>query len=192
MMSFEGKEKKLITFLIISPIILVLVIFAITFFQRISTSETLQKVEPPKKGLPAPDFKFSNLEGQEVALSDLKGKVVFINIWATWCPTCVEEMASMQRLYDRFKGSNFEILAISIDALGKQVVAPFMEKHGLTFPVLLDPTGKIKKLYLITGVPESFIVDKNGILVLKVIGPQNWIASEVVMFFEDLINQGSS
>jgi peroxiredoxin len=191
-MNLEGKEKKLITLLIVSPIILVLAVFVITFFQKTSTSETIQKVEPPKKGSSVPDFKFPNLEGQEVARNDLRGKVVFINIWATWCPTCVEEMASMQQLYEKFKGSDFEILSISIDALGKQVVAPFMEKHKLTFPVLLDPTGKIKKLYMTTGVPESFIVDKNGVLALKVIGPQNWFADEAVAFFENLMKAGAS
>lgn len=93
----------------------------------------------------------------------------------------------MQRLYDQLKGEDFEILAISIDALGKQVVEPFIQKYHLTFPILLDPTGKIKKLYATTGVPESFIVDKNGILVLKVIGPQEWDSQDTLRFFRRLI-----
>jgi peroxiredoxin len=192
MITLEGKERKLITLLIISPIVLILAIFTVTFFQKTGTSQLLQKPEPPREGSPAPNFTFPNLEGQPVSLSDFRGKVVFINIWATWCPTCVDEMASMQQLYNRFKGRDFEILSVSIDALGEQVVVPFMKKHQLTFPVLLDPTGKIKKLYATTGVPESFIVDKNGILVLKVIGPQNWAAHEVIAYFENLLKQGSS
>ncbi|HWP48641.1 MAG TPA: TlpA disulfide reductase family protein [Candidatus Limnocylindrales bacterium] len=180
-------EKKLILILVISPILLVLTVFALAFIQRDKSSKTLQKPEPLKIGSLAPDFTFPDLNDSERKLSDYRGKVVFINIWATWCPPCIYEMPSMQRLYDQLKGEDFEILAISIDALGKQVVEPFIQKYHLTFPVLLDPTGKIKKLYATTGVPESFIVDKNGILVLKVIGPQEWDSEDALKFFRRLI-----
>jgi peroxiredoxin len=191
-MDIQGKEKKLIILLITSPIILILAIFGFVFSQKMSAGQATQKIAPLRESAPVPNFTFPNLEGQEVSLSDFKGKVVFINIWATWCPTCVDEMASMQQLYEKFKGKDFEILSVSIDALGEQVVAPFMQKYQLTFPTLLDPMGKIKKLYATTGVPESFIVDKNGNLALKIIGPQNWMAKEVVAYFENLIKQGTS
>ncbi len=186
-MTALGIEKKLILILVISPILLVLIVFALAFIQRDKSSKTLQKSEPLKIGSLAPDFTFPDLNDSERKLSDYRGKVVFINIWATWCPPCIYEMPSMQRLYDQLKGEDFEILAISIDALGKQVVEPFIQKYHLTFPILLDPTGKIKKLYATTGVPESFIVDKNGILVLKVIGPQKWDSEAVLKFFRRLI-----
>lgn len=186
-MTALGIEKKLILILVISPILLVLIVFALAFIQRDKSSKTLQKSEPLKIGSLAPDFTFPDLNDSERKLSDYRGKVVFINIWATWCPPCIYEMPSMQRLYDQLKGEDFEILAISIDALGKQVVEPFIQKYHLTFPILLDPTGKIKKLYATTGVPESFIVDKNGILVLKVIGPQKWDSEDVLKFFRRLI-----
>ena len=146
---------------------------------------------PLQEGIPAPDFSFSDLNGKKVGLSDYKGKMVLVNIWATWCPPCREEMPSMQKLYEKFKGESFEILAVSIDATGRKAVAPFVQKLNLTFRVLLDPKGKIQGLYRITGVPESFIVDREGILVNKVIGPMDWSSPEVFRFFQDLIQTPS-
>ena len=95
----------------------------------------------------------------------------------------------MQKLYERFKGEQFEILAVSIDADGREAVAPFMQQMNLTFPVLLDPNEKIRSLYAITGVPESFIIDKNGILVDRVIGPLDWASAKVFTFLENLLKK---
>ena len=142
-----------------------------------------------KDNLPAPDFTFPGLDGKMVSLSDYKGKVVLVNIWATWCPPCVDEMPSMEKLYQKFKGKNFEILAVSIDEPGLKAVAPFMKKSNLTFPALIDSEGTIKAVYGITGVPESFIIDKQGILIKKIVGPVDWAATNVFRFFSDLIQK---
>lgn len=141
----------------------------------------------PRVGQPMPDFTLPDLQGNMVQLSALRGKVVFINIWTTWCPPCVEEMPTMQRLYNRLPARGLEILTISIDALGVQVVGPFMRQHRLTFPALLDPTGRIERLYRTSGVPESFIVDKQGRLVEKVVGPRDWSHPQVIVMFERLL-----
>jgi peroxiredoxin len=141
------------------------------------------------KGLPAPNFSLPGLGGQMVSLTDYKGKVVLLNIWATWCPPCVEEMPSMEKLYQKLKGEGFEILAVSIDESGAQAVRPFMKKHKLSFPALIDSRGTLKGLYQTTGVPESFIIDKDGILVEKVIGPRNWAVPEAIGFFRNLIRR---
>jgi cytochrome c biogenesis protein CcmG/thiol:disulfide interchange protein DsbE len=93
--------------------------------------------------------------------------VVLLNIWATWCPPCVEEMPSMEKLHQELKDDGFEILAVSIDVSGAKAVIPFMKKHKLSFPALTDTKGAIKSLYQTTGVPESFIIDKDGIIVEK-------------------------
>jgi cytochrome c biogenesis protein CcmG/thiol:disulfide interchange protein DsbE len=139
-------------------------------------------------GFPAPNFTFPDLNGQQVSLSDHRGKVVLVNIWATWCPPCKEEMPSMQKLYEKFKGENFEILAVSIDSTGRDAVAPFMRTMNLTFPALLDPKEEIRSLYGVTGVPESFIIDQDGIVVEKIIGPADWATPKVFLFFQHLIN----
>ncbi len=140
-------------------------------------------------GLPAPDFTFPGINGKMVSLSDYRGKVVPVNIWATWCPPCVDEMPSMEKLYQKLKGENFEILAVSINSLGLKAVAPFMKKHKLTFPALIDPERPIRISYKTTGVPESFIIDKDGILVKKIIGPLDWAHPEILRFFHDLIQK---
>jgi len=142
-----------------------------------------------KDNMPAPDFTFPGLDGKMVSLSDYKGKVVLLNIWATWCPPCVEEMPSMERLYQKFKGQNFEILAVSIDEPGLKAVAPFMKKSNLTFPALIDSEGAIKAVYGITGIPESFIIDKQGNLIKKIIGPVDWATRDIFRFFSEVIEK---
>ena len=145
------------------------------------------KFSPLRIGQPAPDFTLPGLDGKMVSLSDYRGHVVLVNVWATWCPPCVDEMPSMEKLYRELKGENFEILAVSIDALGEKAVAPFMKKYNLSFPALMDPDGTIKTLFQTTGVPESFIVNQEGILIEKVIGPKDWATPPVVGFFRNLL-----
>lgn len=93
----------------------------------------------------------------------------------------------MEALYQRLKGQEFEMLAVSIDREGKEVVGPFVAKYGLTFPVLLDPDNKIYKLYGLTGIPETFIIDKNGVILFKIIGAQNWMGKEWLEYFDRII-----
>jgi peroxiredoxin len=140
-----------------------------------------------KPGLPAPNFTFSGPNGKMISLSDYKGKVVFLNIWATWCPPCREEMPSMERLYQKLKDEDFIILAVSIDASGAKAVTPFLRDFKLNFPVLFDTKGKIQGLFETTGIPESFIIDKEGVLVQKIIGPRDWDSPDTILFFRNLI-----
>jgi len=164
----------------------------VLFLLRLNDSDsTFSQPATLSAGQPAPDFSLPGLDGKKVNLSDYRGKVVLVNIWATWCAPCVEEMPSMQKLYNEFKGGEFEILAVSIDAQGLEVVAPFMKNHKLTFPALLDPQGTVKTPYGITGVPESFIIEKDGTLVKKIIGPLEWATPAVFQFFRDLIQRPS-
>ena len=141
------------------------------------------------KGVPAPNFTFPDLDGKMVSLDDYKGKVVLLNIWATWCPPCVDEMPSMEKLHQELKGEAFEILAVSIDASGAKDVLPFMKKYKLSFPALTDTRGAIKELYQTTGVPESIIIDKDGIIVEKVIGPRDWATPGAIRYFRNLIQR---
>ncbi|SEM17060.1 Peroxiredoxin [Mesobacillus persicus] len=115
----------------------------------------------------APEFSLRTLEGNEVKLSDYKGKKVIINFWATWCPPCKAEMPAMQKLYERVNGQ-FDLLAINIDP--KNDVAGFVNDNRITFPVLLDESGKINESYSILSVPTTFLVDEKGIIVKKHIG----------------------
>jgi peroxiredoxin len=141
------------------------------------------------KGAKAPDFTLPGLNGEMIRLSDQKGKVVFLNIWATWCPPCVDEMPSMEKLYQQLKGDNFEMIAVSLDQNGSEAVIPFMRKHKLNFTALIDSKGTLKNKYQTTGVPETFIIDKNGIIVEKVIGPRDWATPEAISSFQNLMKK---
>jgi peroxiredoxin len=168
-------------------VLLAFIALAVLFLLRQNNSYL--KFSPLETGRLAPNFTLPRLDGKMVSLSDYRGQVVLVNIWATWCPPCVDEMPSMEKLYQELKGKNFEILAVSIDAPGEKVVAPFMKKNNLSFPALLDPEGTIKSVYQTTGVPESFIVNKQGILVEKIIGPRNWVDPAAVRYLRDMTIQ---
>jgi cytochrome c biogenesis protein CcmG, thiol:disulfide interchange protein DsbE len=138
---------------------------------------------PVEVGSTAPDFVARDLEGNPVRLADLRGEVVLLNIWATWCPPCREEMPSMQRLHEEFRGRGFHVVAVSIDApMGRRDrggreggnVRAFAREMGLTFPLWLDPAGDIQRVYRSTGVPESFVIDRQGRVVKKVLGATEW------------------
>ncbi len=143
----------------------------------------------PQTGFLAPDFTFPDMDGKPVSLSDFKGKVVFLNIWATWCGPCRIEMPDMEKLYQKFKKKDFVILAVSIDLQGKVVVKPFIEELKLTFPILLSPDGSIQRTYMVNALPSSFIINKSGRIVARITGARDWFGSDTVETFEFLINE---
>ncbi|GBE57912.1 thiol-disulfide oxidoreductase ResA [bacterium BMS3Abin01] len=129
-----------------------------------------EKTPPLMEGDMAPDFTLQTLDGGQISLSDLRGKVVLVNIWATWCNPCREEMPYMERQYQNLKDQPFEILAVSQDRLGETEVEPFVKEYGLTFPILLDPDKNVGGLFQSSKFPESFIIDKDGVIVERVVG----------------------
>lgn len=189
-MDIKSRKKKRIE-LWIQIIVFLVVTTAILAFALLKDDPAPEsaRMSGIAEGLAAPDFTFPGIDGVEVRLSDFKGKVVLVNVWATWCKPCVDEMPSMEKLYQKFKDTDFEILAVSIDEGGHDMVAEFVRQHKLTFPVLMDSKGLIKILYGLTGVPESFVIDKKGILVKKIIGQANWAAPEAVRFFQELVQR---
>jgi peroxiredoxin len=168
----------------VAPLIVVLGFFAYYWMAQPLPNTA---VELPRLGQPVADFSLLDLQGRTVSLSGLKGKVVFINVWATWCQPCIDEMPTIQRLHDQLQPRGLEVLTVSLDPLGAQIVDPFLKKYGLSFPVLLDVKSQIQKLYGTTGVPESFIIDKAGRLVEKVVGPRDWAHPNVLAMFERLM-----
>jgi peroxiredoxin len=144
-----------------------------------------------EKGAPAPNFTLPDLNGKMVSLADYRGRVVLLNIWATWCAPCVEEMPSMEKLHQGLKDEKFVVLAVSIDDGGTDVVRPFMEKHKLSFQALTDSAGNINNLYQTTGVPESFVIDKQGRILEEIIGPRDWASPEEIRYFKSLIQENN-
>ena len=138
----------------------------------------------------APDFAVPDLAGRTVRLSGLRGKVVVLNLWATWCAPCVEEMPSLERLHAALRDADFALLAVSQDEDGKRVVVPFVERMHLSFPVLLDPERQVGDRYGVSGYPETFVIDRNGYVAEHVIGPRDWAAPGEIAALQALIAAG--
>ncbi len=113
-------------------------------------------------------------DGKAKSLADYKGQVVLLNVWATWCAPCRVEMPSIQHLQDELGPQGLKIVAVSIDEASAEVVREFIRERGFTFEILLDPSRDIERIYQTTGVPESFVLNKNGVIVKKVIGATEW------------------
>lgn len=177
----EGGPPKVVIGLIVAVIVVIVVVLV---FSR--SKDYVEIVE----GVEAPAFNLPDLKGKPQSLKDFKGKVVFLNIWATWCTTCEEEMPSMQVLSTALKGRPFEIVAVSIDTEPVEAVRKFADKYGLTFTILHDKSANIKEVYKTTGVPETFIIDQNGIIAEKVIGPRDWTQKENLKTVFDLLQNG--
>lgn len=130
-------------------------------------------------GNTAPDYVAVDLAtGDSVSLRErYRGKVTLVNIWATWCAPCREEMPAMQAVYDSLKGRGFHIAAVSIDQSDSTAVRAFVEELGLTFDILHDRSSAIQRTYQTTGVPESFLLDRDGQIVRRVIGAHDWSSS---------------
>lgn len=134
----------------------------------------------------APDFQLEDTEGNQVSLAGLRGKVVLVNFWATWCPPCIEEMPSMEKLNEVMAGGDFVMLAINTEQNGRSLVPEFLKKSPYTFPILYDDKGVAQQLYGVYKFPESFIVGKDGTVVEKIIGPLNWSSPETIKFLKNL------
>ena len=112
------------------------------------------------------NFTLTDLQGKSWTLKDLKGKVVLVNFWATWCPPCRKEMPDLEALYNRYKDQGFVILALSEDEETNKV-APFIAEHKISYPILLDPGQKVNNLFQVEGIPKSFVYDREGKLVAQ-------------------------
>jgi peroxiredoxin len=138
-----------------------------------------------KVGDKAPNFRLQDLAGNVVSLSELRGKVVLLNFWATWCGPCRVEMPSMEQLYRTLPRGEFEILAVSTDPQGVTVTRPFQQEIGLTFPILHDPDMRIGLTYGARSLPMTVMVDRRGIVRQKIFGAHDWDSPEA----RDLIRQ---
>lgn len=169
-------------FIMVAGAVILAVVFGIVWLQS-------AKYEPLVVGKLAPDFALSDLNDKPYRLSDFRGKVVFLNFWATWCKPCREEMPSMEVLYKNFEKDGLVILAVSIDRVTTtKDIPPFVKGMNLTFPVLIDSWGQTDKPYKRLGVPETFVIDQQGIIREIVIGPRDWTRLDSLPVVTKLLN----
>lgn len=134
----------------------------------------------------APDFQLEDTSGKPVSLASLRGKVVIVNFWATWCPPCIEEMPSMERLNKAMAGDDFVMLAINTEQNGRSVVPGFLKRTPHTFQILYDDQAVVQTRYGVYKFPESFILRKDGSVAEKIIGPIDWSSPQTIAYFKSL------
>lgn len=155
-------------------------------------SEAQQKLadigfQLPMQSFEAPDFSLSGLDGSNFTLSDLQGKVVFLNFWASWCGPCRAEMPSMELLYGQLPKDSFEMVAVNVNE-PKDTVEAFIEENSYTYPVVLDETGEVSALYQVQGIPTTWIIDPEGMVLGRLVGTTEWDTPEKVEIFEYLLS----
>jgi peroxiredoxin len=119
---------------------------------------------------PAADFKLMDLEGQPLGLAEFRGKVVLLDFWATWCPPCREELPHFKELYAAYQGEGLEVIGISLDEGGAQVVKPFVQANGILYPIALGDSRVTQDYGGIRGIPTTFLIDKQGRIANKYVG----------------------
>ncbi len=142
--------------------------------QLLYASVGVQRINPPFE---AKDFTLENLRGSMMSLKDFRGKVIFLNFWASWCGPCRIEMPAMELLWQVFQDDDFVILAVDVKE-ERDTVSSFIEKNDYTFPVLLDSRGKVANMYDVRAYPTSFLIDWEGKVVGKAVGAREWASKD--------------
>ncbi len=144
-------------------------------------------IQVPQAGDPV-EIRLNDADGRAVSLSDLRGKIVFLNFWTTWCPTCRIEMPSMEKLHQKFKDGDFAMVTINLQESAARV-KEFFKEFKLTFTALLDTGGQAGIMFGINQIPTTYILDKKGRIIGKALGPREWDSQKSTALFEHLTNR---
>jgi thiol-disulfide isomerase/thioredoxin len=141
---------------------------------------------------PVPEIEFENGQGEAMSLADFRGRVVLLNIWATWCAPCRREMPTLDRLQAELGGPDFEVVALSIGRKGLSAVQQFYDEIGLeTLPIYLDQSGKSQRALSVLGIPTTLLLDRQGNEIGRLLGPAEWDSPEMVAFIRGRIQRPS-
>ena len=142
-------------------------------------------------GDPAPDFSIKDEAGNELTLSSLKGNVVFLNFWGTWCAPCRAEMPDMEAMNREFKDRKFKMVAVAVDTNWDDV-KKFYQEHNLTMPTYLDPGRKVSLRYNVTQFPETYLIDGSGTVLKHYVGQQYWLKPQLMAYMDEVIQKEES
>jgi peroxiredoxin len=151
-----------------------------------------QALESTGQAFRAPDFSLLDSHGNRQHLSTFRGRVVLLNFWATWCPPCQVDMPALERFYQAHKERGLTVLAVSSDRQGEAVVAPFLRQYGLSFTALLDSAGEVTRLYGVSSLPTTYLLDRQGRLVTVATGGSLWADTESQALITSLLDSGAS
>ena len=185
------KKKSLLGLVVMAIAAIAIVAFMVWWPTPTKAQErpTPEQATIVKDGMVAPDFELTMFDGKTVKLADLKGKVVLLNFWATWCPPCRQELARVEKdIIEKFKGKPFVFLPVSRGEK-KEVVAAFREKMGYTFPMGLDTDSSIYKKYAVTYIPRNFLIGKDGKVVKASVGYDEAEFAELIKLIEETIKK---
>jgi peroxiredoxin len=154
------------------------------------------RFEAAEVGARAPGFELVSMDGDSMSLEQYEGQVVLLNFWATWCPPCVHEMPSMETLYQDLRAQGFVVLGVSLDvdpgepdAQGRSqgIVREYVERLGVTFPILLDPEGSVESVYNVSGLPTTYVIGRDGRIEGRIVGAREWDSEEYRGRIRDLL-----
>jgi cytochrome c biogenesis protein CcmG/thiol:disulfide interchange protein DsbE len=174
----KGLKRKLNTGLVLAFIAGLIFLFARSDYRQ---------GEPSLRGKPAKDFALT-LDGKPAHLSDLRGKVVLLNFWATWCPPCVEETQSLNQLQHRIAPLGGTVLGVSVDD-DPQAYESFLKTYNITFPTFRDTTKQIPLSYGTTMYPDTYVITRSGHLDRKIVGAQDWASPDLTAYINSLLNE---
>jgi len=149
---------------------------------------------PLDVGSRAPGYAAATLSGDSLHIEDLRGNVVLLNVWATWCPPCVREMPALQRLYDRYRQQGLRVVAVNVDnamfgADPAELVRSFLDRNRMTIDVVLDPGNRIESVFQVPALPMTFLLDRRGRIRQKMLGERDWdsdiMQAEIRALLED-------
>jgi peroxiredoxin len=174
-----------------SLFLLIAIVGAVSACDGKTLSDLFQeaRIAPIQKPKAAHDFVLPDVHGKECRLKDLRGKIVILNIWAMWCAPCREEMPSIERLHQHFKGQDLIVLAVSIDMADSELVKAFADENQFTFTILHDPRGNIMKWFGVRLIPVTYLIDKSGKVIGKTVGLRDWGHENMIQLLEELLKR---
>jgi peroxiredoxin len=146
------------------------------------------EVLKPKVRMEAPAFTLPDINGGRRSISDFKGKIILLNFWATWCPNCREEMPSLEKLWEKYRSKDLVVIAVSVGRNSGEIRS-FAREQGLTFPILLDQEGAVRKEYEITALPMTYLIGRDGKISGRLYGSRDWAGKKADSLMEFLLQQ---
>lgn len=164
----------------------------VALLAALACADESRTYQPVAVGRPAPEFGAPNLEGDSLTLKNLRGEAVMLNVWATWCAPCREEMPDLQQLHEQYGPRGLRIVGVSVDPRGSErTIRDFLSDVGVTFTILHDARDAVSRDYRTIGVPETFLIDREGVLRRRWIGKFDPLAPDVVRDIEAVLAEAS-